>query len=565
MKPEPEHEARVQEPGSVRSGVLLLLSASLVFGSALDAQRAAYDVVIRNGRIIDGTGNPWYSGDVAIRDGRIAAIGRLATAQATRVIDASGMVVSPGFIDLHTHSDLAVLADGNAESKVRQGVTVDVLGESSSVAPRDGLVDDTDRRSNQTWTTFTGYFEAVNEKGTSINLISHVAAEQVRRVVMGYASRAATPEEVARMKHLVARSMEEGAWGLVTRFESGGPAYPEEILEMAKVAASYGGNYTTHIGSEGFEQEAELGFAIRVAREAKIPVHIFHLKIRGNELWNTMPRWIRIIDEARASGLDITANVYPYTAMQHGWNAFFPMWARAGGPEAFAKRLADRAEREKMKRDPEFITWAKEHGWWEGIVMSRASRPEHKTYEGKSVAAIAKLRGDADPADTCLDLMAAEQGRISGIFHTMPEENVRLVLRQPWVAVASDGSAINLNAEGVPHPRSYGTNPRALGYYVREGVLTLEDAVRKMTSLPAQILGLSDRGVLRDGAVADIVVFDPTKVRDVATFERPKAYPEGIPFVLVNGVVVIDQGRHTGAQPGRALTGKGARVTGPEK
>lgn len=538
----------------------LLLTIALAASAALHAQDPAYDVIIRNGRIIDGTGNPWYSGDVAIQNGRIAAIGRLGgAAKASRIIDASGMVVSPGFIDLHTHSDSAVLADGNAESKVRQGVTLDVLGEGSSVAPRDGLRDDGDARGQPAWTTFTGYFEALQGKGTSINIISHVAAEQVRRVVMGYASRPAAPEELERMRQLVARSMEEGAWGLVTRFESGGPVHPNEILEMAKVAASYGGNYTTHIGSEGFEQEAELAFAVRVAREAQIPVHIFHFKIRGNELWDTMPRWIRIVEEARASGLDVTANVYPYTAMQHGWNAFFPVWARDGGPDAFARRLTDPSERQKMKRDPEFITWAKEHGWWDGIVMARSSRPEHKIYEGKSVAVIAKMRGDTDPADTCLDLMAAEQGRIGGIFHTMPEENVRLVLRQPWVAVASDGSASNLAAEGVPHPRSYGTNPRVLGYYVREGVLTLEEAVRKMTSLPAQILGVSDRGILREGAVADVVIFDPAKVRDVATFDKPKAYPEGIPYVLVNGVVVIDQGQHTGARPGRAVRGKGHR------
>jgi dihydroorotase/N-acyl-D-amino-acid deacylase len=535
--------------------------AAIAATAILSAQNPAYDVIIRNGRIVDGTGNPWYSGDVGIRGDRVATIGRLGTASATHVIDATGMVVAPGFIDLHTHSDMAILADGNAESAIRQGVTLDVLGESSSVAPRDGLAEDAGA-DRATWTTFTGYFQELEKRKTSINIISHVAAEQVRRVVMGYAARPASAAELSRMQQLVARSMEEGAWGLVTRYESGGPEHPDEVIALARVAASYGGNYTSHIGSEGFEQDKELAFTIRVAREAQIPVHIFHLKIRGRELWPTMPKYLATIEAARAGGLDVTANEYPYTAMHHGWSAFFPVWAREGGPAAFAARLKDPVAREKIKRDSSFLTWSKEHGGWDGIVMSRAALPQNKQYEGRSIAQIAKLRGDSDPAETCIELMSQESGRINGIFHTMSEENVRLVMRRPWVSIASDGSAINLEADGVPHPRNFGTNPRVLGYYVREGVLTLEDAVRKMTSLPAQILGLSDRGVLRAGAAADVVVFDPSKIRDMGTFERPKAYPEGIPFVLVNGETVIAQGRHTGVRPGRAIRGKGYRSAG---
>ena len=374
------------------AGGLAVVAAAVVAAAAQNAP--PYDVVIRNGRIVDGTGNPWYSGDVAIRGGRIATIGRLGNVPAARSIDAAGFIVSPGFIDLHTHSDGPVLADGNAESKVRQGVTLDVLGESGSVAPADGLLEDGDRHGQAPrWTTFTGYFERLEKQKTSINIISHVAAGQVRRVVVGYAPRAATPAERSRMRQLVARSMEEGAWGLVTRFESGGPEHPDEILEMAKVVASYGGNYTTHIGSEGFEQEKELAFAFRVAREARLPVHIFHLKIRGRDLWDTMPAHLRRIEGARASGLDITANVYPYPAMFHGWSAFFPVWAREGGPAAFAARLRDPAARERIKRDPEFIAWVKEHGSWDGIVMARASREDNKKYEGKPLAEIAKLMG----------------------------------------------------------------------------------------------------------------------------------------------------------------------------
>ena len=520
----------------------------------------SYDVLIRGGQIVDGTGNPWYYGDVGLRGGRIAAIGELNDATAEQVIDAEGLVVAPGFIDLHTHSDYPLLTDGLAHSKVRQGVTLDVLGESSTVAPRDGLTERRDSRSGVEidWTDFTGYFERIERQGISMNVISHVSAVQVRRVVMGYESRPAEEIELEGMTSLVARSMEEGAWGLVTRFESGGPTYPEEILAMAKVASSYGGNYTSHHGSEGFEQEKEIAFAIRVAEEARIPVHLFHLKVRARDNWGTMAKFLEQIEVARARGLDVTANQYPYTAMFHGWRSFFPLWMREGGPARFAERLRDVSLREKIKRDPDFIMWAKEHGWWEGIVMARASTSDSEKYEGMSIADIAKLRGDSDPADTCIQLMAEEGGIIWGVFHAMSEEDVRLVIQKPWVAVASDGSAINLDAPGVPHPRNYSTNPRVLGYYVRdEKVLTLEDAVRKMSSFPAQILGLRDRGQLREGFVADVVVFDPEAVRTTNSFERPKSYPEGIPYVLVNGVLVIDGGEHTGARPGKVIRGRG--------
>jgi N-acyl-D-aspartate/D-glutamate deacylase len=546
----------------MRRYTIVPAALGLVFAVAtapvVRSQAPAYDVLIRGGRIVDGTGNPWFAADVGIKGGRVVAVGNLASATAARLIDASGRIVSPGFIDLHTHSDLTLLADGTAQSKVRQGVTLDVMGESTSVAPRDGLRDETVNDGGaavaQTWTTFAQYFKRVETQGISINAISHVSSEQVRRVVMGYDSRAATPAELERMKGLVARSMQEGAWGLVTRFESGGPNYPDEIVALAKVVASYGGNYTSHIGSEGFEQEKEIRFAIRVAEEAKLPVHIFHLKIRARDNWGTVGRYVTMIEEARARGLDITANQYPYTAMNHGWSAFFPVWARDGGPAKFAERLEDPAVRDRIKTDKDFITWAKEHGWWEGIVMGRAGSERNRKYEGMRLSDIAKARGDADPADTCVTLMAEDGGRISGMFHTMSDEDVELVMKQPWVAIASDGSAINLDAAGVPHPRNYSTNVRVLGHYVRDRhVLSLEDAIRKMTSLPAQILGLRDRGQLRDGFAADVVVFDPATVGETNSFEKPKSYARGVDYVLVNGVVVIDKGVHTGARPGRPI------------
>lgn len=512
-----------------------------------------YDLLITGGRIVDGTGNPYFYGDVAVTGDRIVAIGQLADASAVRVIDAEGLVIAPGFIDLHTHTDL--LGNGMAESKIRQGVTLDIMGERDSVAPRDGLPAGTDSHAGD-WTTFSEYFERLEDQGISMNIISHVSEGQIRLVVMGYDPGPASPEQLERMENLLERSLKEGAWGLVTRFESGGPAHPEEVLALAALTRKHGSVYFSHIGSEGYEQQKELDFAIRVARETGIPVHILHLKIRGQRLWDEMPDFVEQINSARSSGLDITANQYPYTAMSHGWSANFPLWMREEGPERFTEMLRDRSLRERIKTDPEFIAWSQEHGWWEGIAMARAGTPEVKAYEGMRLVDIAALRGDADLADTLISLMAAEQGNISGVFHNQSEDNVRLIMRQPWVSIASDGSAIDLNAAGVPHPRNYGTNVRVLGKYVREeGVLTLEDAIRKMTSLPAQVLGLQERGILKPGFYADIVLFDADTVSDTNSFEFPKSYARGVPYVLVNGKLVIDRGLHTGAAAGRVLRG----------
>ncbi|MBI2186377.1 MAG: D-aminoacylase [Acidobacteria bacterium] len=533
-------------------------AGALMIAAHAQTPADAYDVLIRGGRIVDGTGNPWFSGDVGIRGNRIAAVGPLRGASARRVIDAAGLVVAPGFIDLHTHSDLALLQDGTAQSKVRQGVTTDVTGEGTSVAPRDGLEPESGEGGiRQDWTNFTGYFDRLKQQGISMNLVAYVSYQTVRRVVMGYTSRPATPAEIERMTQLVARSMEEGTWGMVARFDSGGPAHPDEIIELTKVVGAYSGTFTSHIGSEGYNQDRELDFVIRLARETRVPVHIFHFKIRAPENWPRMQHFIDRVAAARAEGLDVTANQYPYTAMNHGWNDFFPLWAKEGGPAAFAKRLQDPAVRERIKKDRDFLEWSHEHGGWDGIVYARASHAPHRKYEGMRLAQIAKLRGDADPAETCVQLMAEAGGNIGGVFHTMSEENVRLVMRQPWVAIASDAGALNVNASGFPHPRAFGTAARVLGYYVREQkVLTLEDAVRKMSSYPAQILGLQDRGEIRPGLVADIVVFDPGTVRDTATFEQPKSYAVGVPYVLVGGELVIDKGEHTGARPGAVLYGR---------
>ena len=359
------------------------------------------------------------------------------------------------------------------------------------------------------------------------------------------------------MVQLVEREMDNGAFGLIACFESGGPHFPDEIMAMAKAAARKGGIYATHLGSEGFEQEKELNWVIRVAEEADVPVHIFHFKIRARDNWGTIGKYIAMVNEARARGLEITANQYPYTAMSHPWANFFPLWAREGGPDAFAERLRDRSNWERIRRDTTFILWAKEHGWWEGVVMSRAYRPEQERYQGMRLTEIAAMRNQPDPFITLMELMEQADGRVGGIYFAMSEDDVREMMRQPWVSHASDGSAINVDAPGVPHPRNFATNVRVLGHYVREeGVLTLEDAVRKMTSLPAQVLRLSNsRGQVREGLVADLVVFDPETVNATNSFAEPKSYPVGVPYVIVNGVVVLDDGEHTGERPGTPLRG----------
>jgi len=538
------------------AGILAL--AGLAVSAALAQSSPDYDVIIRGGHIADGTGNPWYSGDVAVKDGHIAKIGQLEDATATREIDATGLVVAPGFIDLHTHSDTPLLADGNAESKIRQGVTLDVIGESQSVAPRDGFPDEESDGVTVNWSNFTQYWDRLKEKGISMNVISHASFEQIRRVVMDYSTEPATAAQMDKMKALMARSMKEGAWGMVLRFESAGPRWPEEVIELAKVVHQYGGNVTAHIGSEGFEQDKELDFMFRMAREAKVPIHIFHYKIRGRQNWGLEDHYIGRIDAARAEGIDVTVNEYPYTAMNHGWSAFFPVWAREKGGAEFARMLKDPKVQARIRADKDYEKWMHEHGDAEGIVYARASYAPHKQYEGMRLAEIAKLRGDADPMVTCIQLMAEAGGNIGGIFFAMSEENVQKVMKQPWTAISSDAGALNLAASGFPHPRTFGTNVRVLGKYVREEhVITLEDAVRKMSGLPAQILGLTDRGQVHEGFYADIVLFDPKTVIDTATYEKPKSYPVGVPYVLVNGVVVVDHGEHTGARPGMALMGRG--------
>jgi N-acyl-D-aspartate/D-glutamate deacylase len=525
---------------------------------------AEFDIVIHGGRLIDGTGNPWFYGDLGIKQGRIACVGKIGPEAGQRAISAKGCVVTPGYIDMHTHSDQPLVADGNAESKVRQGVTLDIIGESQTVAPLEGAILEEYRAEHRKrngietdWTTFTGYFESLMRGGTSINVASGVSPQQVKRVVCGFEERPASGAEQEKMNRLVAQAMEEGALGLTAAWHAKGPENPGEVVEMAKVAKRYGGYYGVHVGSEGFDMMEEMAKMLRVAREAQIPVHVYHLKMRAKANWGRIRQVIAQLEEARREGLEITANQYPYTAMQHPWRRLFPRWVQDGPVNETISQFKSPSFRERVMKDPEFIQYVDEHGGWEGVVAARLDAEPLKKFEGMTVAEIAKIR-EQDPTSACFDLIYEEGAFVHGVHHTMNEDDVKAVMRVPWVSIGSDGSALNQKYPGKPHPRSFGTHPRVLGKYTREEkVLTLEDAVRKMTSLPAQALGLKDRGLLREGYWGDVVIFDPDRVADMATYENPKQYPKGIHYVLVNGAVVIDNGHHTGARPGRAVYGPG--------
>ena len=525
---------------------------------------AEFDIVIHGGRLIDGTGNPWFYGDLAVKDGKIAHIGKLNPDSAKRAISAKNCVVTPGFIDMHTHSDQPVIADGNAESKVRQGVTLDIIGESQTVAPLEGAILEEYRLEHRKrngietdWTSFTGYFNSLKRGGVSINIASGVSPQQVKRVVCGFEERPASDAEQDKMNRLVAQAMEEGALGLTAAWHAKGPENPAEVVEMAKVAKRYGGYYGVHVGSEGFDMMEELAKTLRIAREAQIPVHVYHLKMRAKANWGRVRQVIAQLEEARHEGLDITANQYPYTAMQHPWRRLFPRWVQDAPINETVSQFKNPDFRGRVVQDPEFNQYVDEHGGWEGVVAARLDKAALKKFEGLSIAEIAKIR-EQDPVSTCFDLIYEEGVFIHGVHHTMSEEDVKAVMRVPWVSIGSDGSALNLKYPGKPHPRSFGTNPRVLGKYTSdEKVIRLEDAVRKMTSMPAQVLGLKDRGQLREGYWGDIVIFDPDRVADIATYENPKQYPKGIDYVLVNGAVVIDNGQHTAARPGKVVYGPG--------
>jgi N-acyl-D-amino-acid deacylase len=553
--------------------VLLALCAAALALSPRARVADEYDLLIRNGRVVDGTGAPWRLADVAVRGDRIARVGRLGEAAAKRVIDARGLVVAPGFIDMLGQSEDYVLVDGRAMSKIMQGVTTEVTGEGESIAPlNDALAKERGeyfKRYNVTvdWRTLDDYFKRLERQGTAINLATFVGATQLREYVIGYNDRAPTPAEMEQMKKLAAEAMEDGALGLSTslQYVPARFAKTEELIELAKVAARYGGLYITHQRSEADAIVPSLDEVFTIAERAGIPAEIWHLKVSGKNNWGRMPEVLRLIEAARERGLDITANQYPYIAASTALTACLPPWALEGGTERMLARLKDRAARERIKKDirSDAKDWENifaGSGGGQGVMISSTGDKELQRYEGKRIGEIAAEQ-KKDELDAVLDLILADRARTGAIYFVMHEDDVRAALSKRWVAVGSDNGARATDgplAGGKSHPRGYGTFPRVLGHYAREeNLLTLEDAVHKMTWRAAARVGLFDRGQINEGMMADIAVFDPEKIIDRATFENPNQYAEGMSYVVVNGVVAVDGGRFTGKLAGRGLRGPG--------
>ncbi|HEX3127262.1 MAG TPA: D-aminoacylase [Thermoanaerobaculia bacterium] len=553
---------------------ILRCLAALLLATPVLAQ-APYDLVIRNGRIVDGTGSPWYSGDVGIRDGRIAAVGHLGEAPARRTIDAAGKVVAPGFIDMLGQSELSILVDPRLPSKIYQGITTEITGEGGSIAPLDDAILASDKGGYEQygvtpdWRTFGEYFARLEKQKIGINFASYVGATQVRRMVLGDENRQPSPADLDRMRALVREAMEQGAVGVSTALQYPPAPYAstEELIALASEAARHGGVYATHMRNEGEGILNALDEAVRIGREARIPVEIWHLKAAGKPSWGRMVEVVAKIDEARRSGVDIAADTYAYPAWYNSFSAFVPPWAHDGGAAKLVERLRDPATRARIRKDLETPSTAWDNEWQEipgpeAVILCNVQNPALRPLVGKTLADVAKERGK-DPMDTLFDILAEDNAATYVAVFGMSEPDVSLALVQPWVSINNDSEGTSpegLLGKNHPHPRAYGTFPRILRKYVREEKkLTLEEAIRKFAALPAQRMRLADRGVLKAGLWADVVVFDPETVRDLATFENPNQLSAGMDYVLVNGVPVIDGGKMTGELPGKVLRGPGWR------
>jgi dihydroorotase/N-acyl-D-amino-acid deacylase len=572
------------DAGMTRKPKTAILCLATILAAVLGAQAQGgppaltFDLVIAHGRIVDGTGSPWYSGDVGIRDGRIAAIGNLDKSPRKRTIDAQGKVVAPGFIDMLGQSELTILVDPRLPSKIYQGITTEITGEGNSAAPLNDTMLAADRAGYEhyhlapDWQNFRQYFARIEKQGMGINLASYVGATSVRRMVLGDADVQPTTAQLEQMKVLVRDAMRDGAVGLSTALQYAPAPYAKtpELIALASVAAQFGGIYATHMRSEGDQVLESIDEAARIGREAHIPVEIWHLKAAGKTNWGKMPQLVARIDQARASGVDISANTYAYTAWFNTFSAFVPPWAHDGGDANLVERLKDPAVRARIRKD--MLTAGKDSAgevWdneWqevpgpEGIQIAVVQNPELLPLQGKRLSDVAALWKE-DPIDALCDLLIKDKAFTSVAVFGMSEPDVLLALKQPWVSIDNDSSGTSpdgLLGQEHPHPRAYGTFPRILRKYVREeNQLSLPDAIRKFSALPAQRLRLTDRGVLKQNMWADVVVFDPEKVTDRATFENPNQFSEGMEYVLVNGVPVIDEGKMTGALPGKVLRGPG--------
>jgi len=552
--------------------VIPIVLAFLLLTSLALAQRPAFDVVITNGRIIDGTGSPWYSGDVGIRDGKIAAIGNLAASPRTRTIDAAGKVVAPGFIDMLGQSELTILVDPRLPSKIYQGITSEITGEGNSIAPLNDAIIQSDRsgydhyKVNPDWRTLRQYFARLEKQGMGINLASYVGATQVRRMVLGDDDKQPTPDQLQQMQALVREAMKDGAVGVSTSLEYAPAPYAktDELIALATEAGKGGGIYATHMRNESDSVLEAIDEALRIGREAHIPVEIWHIKVAGKNNWGRMPEVVAKISAARAAGADVTADTYAYTAWYNDFSAFIPSWAHDGGTAKLVERLKDPATRARIRKDMLTPSRDWENEWQEipgpdAIMIGAVENSALLPMQGKRISEIATL-WNKDPMDALFDFLIQDPSTGVAVFG-MSQPDVTLALQQPWVAIDNDSEGTS--PEGIlgqahPHPRAYGTFPRILAKYVREEkVLTLVDAIRKFSALPAQRMRLTDRGVLKAGMWADVVIFDPATVHDRATFDNPNQLSEGMDYVLVNGVPVIDQGKMTGTLPGKVLRGPG--------
>jgi N-acyl-D-amino-acid deacylase len=551
--------------------------AAMMVAAALQATAqqpaAPYDLIVEHGRIVDGTGSPWYLADVGIRAGRIAAIGHLTGAKATRRLDAHGLIVAPGFIDMLGQSEMTILVNPHLPSKIFQGITTEITGEGGSIAPLNDAIIKADRvgydhyHVTPDWRTFAQYFARLEKQGLGINLASYVGATQVRRMVLGDADKQPTPAELDQMKALVRAAMQDGAVGVSTALQYAPAPYAktEELIALAGEAAKFGGVYATHMRSEGNAVLEAVDEAVRIGREAKIPVEIWHLKAAGKANWGRMPQIVAKIDAARAAGVEVGANTYAYPAWFNSFSAFIPPWAHDGGDDQLIARLKDPATRKKIRQDMETPSTAWDNEWQEipgpeAVQICVVQNPALAPMQGKTLADIAKGR-NVEPIEMLFDILIQDHAFTSVAVFGMSEPDVALALKQSWTSVDNDSQGTapdGLLGKEHPHPRAYGTFPRILKKYVREEkLLTLEEAIRKFTSLPAQRMRLTDRGVLKQGLWADIVVFDPDRIHDVATFEQPNQLSVGMEYVLVNGVPVIAEGKATDALPGKVLRGPG--------
>ena len=554
-----------------------LAAAALVLLSLVTAssQPAAFDVLIRGGTVYDGTGAPGRRADVALRGDRIAAVGALEGATAATVVDASGLAVAPGFINMLSWSTESLLVDGRSQGEIRQGVTTEIFGEGASMGPltpamKQRIVKEQgDLKYDITWTTLSEYLKDLERRGVAPNVASFIGAATLREYVVGLDDRAPTPEELERMRVLVRQEMEAGALGIGSSliYAPGFYAKTGELIELCKAAAPYRGKYITHMRSEGNRLEESVDEVLRIAREAGVPAEIYHLKAAGRANWAKMDRVLKTINGARAQGLRITADMYTYTAGATGLDAAMPPWVLDGGWDAAFTRLRDPQQRAKIAAAIRTPT-----SDWENLYLAAGS-PERvllvgfksdalKPLTGKTLAQVAAMRGKS-AEETIMDLVAEDESRVATIYFLMSDENVAKQMRQPWISFGSDAESMAPEppfTKSSTHPRAYGNFARLLGKYVREDkVLTLDDAVYRLTGLPAANLELDRRGFLREGMFGDVVVFDPATIADRATFDNPHQYAAGMRHVFVNGVQVLKDGEHTGAKPGRALWGPGKR------